>query len=195
MFVGVMTSLKMTTARSMVRTCLTFAAKRNAIRSTKERGGAGEKRVTSDGHRQRPGLLVRGEAHIVEPKRDAPVDGQRDSLAGIHLRRPKLPHAIELPARPAIEHALDERQRAHSHEQVERVEFQPPAGPGLEHVRHDGLERGEEGAKEREDEPPEGEVEVSVGRKADSGHDGNEGEELFHGDIRTDHSPRKDHCK
>ena len=75
------------------------------------------------------------------------------------------------------------------------MQLQPPAGPGLEHVRDDGLERGEEGAEEREDEPPVGEVVVSVGREADSGDDGEESEELFHGYVGTDHDPRKDHRK
>jgi len=151
--------------------------------------------VTGNGHGQRPCFLVSGEAHIVEPKRDAPVDDQGNCFPAIHLRRAELPHSTKLPARPSIQHALDERQGAHSHEQIQRVQFQPPSRTGLEHVRDDGFERGEEGAEEREKEPPEGKVVVPVGREADSGDDGNESEEFFNGYVGTNHKLRKDHCK
>ena len=155
-----------------------------------------EKRFfTSNSHSQWPRFLVSGEAHIIEPERDTPIDGQCDRLLAVHLRCAKLPHSIELPARPSIQNALDERQRAHSHEQVQRVQFQPPSGPGLEHVRDNGFERGEEGAEERENEPPEGEIVVAVGREANSGDDGNESQKLFNGYVGTDHGPRKDHCE
>ena len=75
------------------------------------------------------------------------------------------------------------------------MQFQPPSGPGLEHVRDHGFERSEEGAEERENEPPEGEIVVAVGREANSGDDGNKSQKLLNGYVRTDHGPRKDHCK
>ncbi len=120
MLVGVMTRSKMTTARSIVSTCLTLAAKgkKNSLKKQEqteagERGGR-----TSNRHRQRPSFLISSEAHIVEPKRDASIDDQCESLPAIHLHRTKPLHSIELPTRPPVQHALDKRQRAHSHEQI-----------------------------------------------------------------------------
>jgi hypothetical protein len=69
------------------------------------------------------------------------------------------------------------------------VQFQSPSGPGLEHIRDDGFECSEEGAKERENEPPEGEVVVSVGCEADSGNNGYESEYFLDGHMGADHDP------
>jgi len=138
------------------------------------RGGSKEDEgLICDRHRERARALVGREADDVQPERDRTVERERARLAPRHLGRRPLPHPRELAARAPDTDALDGGERAHAHEEVERVQ---PQAPDLDPVRDDALERGKERPEEREGEARARERVVAVRRKGDAGDDGDEGE-------------------
>jgi hypothetical protein len=160
----VIVRLKTRTAKMIVITCLTLAA---TAEGRSEREGVSRCSSTpamarGPTHSKRARLLVGREADDVEPKGDRAIDDERQRLHPVHLVRAKAGDAAQLTARPAVEDALDEGERRHAHEEVERMKLEPAAAARLEDVGRDRLECGEKGAEQGEEKAGERKVVVAV---------------------------------
>ena len=193
--VGFSRKLKMTTASTIVKTCFTLAVEgrnqnqRHLLKKNSDMFPRREKPLTRHRHRERARLLVRRERDHVEAERDRAVDGESDRLLPRHLGRAVYAHLLEFARPPAEKDALHERERTHTDEEVERVQLQ---AADLDAVRDDGLERGEDCARQGEDKAPRGERVVAVRGKGDAGDDGNEREVGLPGMPLAEHDHRDD---
>lgn len=123
---GVIVRSKRKTAKTIVRTCFTFAIMVTQSISIIQRKK--EKRHTSNSHTQRPHLLIRREAHDIEQEREHPIRQQRRRAPEPHLARRGRAHVLQLAGDERDEDALDEGERRHAREEVERVELEARAG-------------------------------------------------------------------
>lgn len=105
------------TANRIVKTCLMFAVKESAQVKTTHKP-----QRTGDCHTERTRFFVGRETDYVKSECDAAVDEQSCKSEPSHLVCAPLAYAIELAAQMGVKYALDEREWAHSCQQIKRVQ-------------------------------------------------------------------------